>query len=122
MQLSGKRGEYTSLVVAQAYFLNRLSADVVYAKPFGFTYGLDIVFATASTVLWAAALTNRLARCGLSRWWALAYGMPVLAACVAVPLRKPSPTEIAIATIAWVGVQLPLLLLRDKPEALIEDE
>jgi tetrahydromethanopterin S-methyltransferase subunit C len=120
MRLSGKRREYTSLVVAQAYFLSKVGADVAYARPFGLSYLLNSVFAAAATVLWTAALIRRLARCGLSRWWVLGYVMLLLAGGVTAALRKLNDPEIAVAVIAWVALQLPLMLLRDKPEDLAD--
>ena len=120
MQLTSKRREYTALVVAHAYFLSRVGADVARAKPFGFIYGLDIVLASAATVMWTAALIGRLGRCGLSRWWALGYVTLLLAGGFAVTLRKLNAPETAVAVIAWVVLQLPLMVLRDKPEDLAD--
>lgn len=112
----GKRTEYTSIVAAHAYFLSQVGANVMHAKPFGFLYVLDIVLVSAATVMWAAALITRLDTCGLGRCWALVYGILLLVGCFGAVLRKPNPTGLTIAVIAWVVLQLPLMALGDKTE------
>jgi len=120
MQLASKRREYASLVVVHAYFLSKVGADVVHARPFGLSYVLNSVFAAAATVMWTAALIRRLARCGLSRWFALSYVIRLFAGGLAAAMRKLNAREIAVAVITWVVLQLPLMVLRDKPEDLTD--
>ena len=117
----GKRTEYISLLAAHAYFLSQVGADVMHARPFGFIYVLDIVLASAATVMWTTALITRLGTCGLSRWWALGYGVLLFAGCLAAALRKPNPTELAIAVITWVVLQIPLLALQGKPKDITDN-